>query len=47
MQRIRRAIGIVVVAGAVAGAATAATSSTNLTLVAYSTPKDAYTQLPR
>jgi sulfate/thiosulfate transport system substrate-binding protein len=45
MQRIRRVVGIVVVAGAVAGAATAATSSTNLTLVAYSTPRDAYTQL--
>jgi len=33
------------VAGAVAGGATAATKGTNLTLVAYSTPKAAYSQL--
>jgi sulfate transport system substrate-binding protein len=35
----------VVIAGAVAGVATAATKGTNLTLVAYSTPKSAYAQL--
>jgi sulfate transport system substrate-binding protein len=38
-------MGIVLVAGAVAGGATAATQGTNLTLVAYSTPKAAYAQL--
>jgi sulfate/thiosulfate-binding protein len=45
MQRIRRIAGMLVIAGVIAGAATAATSSTNLTLVAYSTPRDAYTKL--
>jgi sulfate transport system substrate-binding protein len=45
MHRIRRLSGILVVAGAVASVATAATSSTNLTLVAYSTPRAAYAQL--
>jgi len=34
-----------IVAAVVVGAATAATSSTNLTLVAYSTPKDAYSKI--
>jgi len=34
-----------IVAAVVAGAATAATTSTNLTLVAYSTPKDAYSKV--
>ena len=45
MHRIRQAVGSVLVAGAVAGGATAATSGANLTLVAYSTPRDAYAQL--
>jgi sulfate/thiosulfate transport system substrate-binding protein len=45
MHRIRRVVGILLVAGAVAGVATAATSSTNLTLVAYSTPRAAYAQV--
>ena len=45
MHRIRRVIGILLVAGAVAGVATAATSSTNLTLVAYSTPRAVYAQV--
>jgi sulfate/thiosulfate transport system substrate-binding protein len=45
MHRIRQVASIVLVAGAVAGVATAATSSTNLTLVAYSTPRTAYAQL--
>src|SRR5262249_43126555 len=45
MHRISRVVGIVLLVGAVAGGATAATSGTNLTLVAYSTPKAAYAQL--
>jgi sulfate/thiosulfate transport system substrate-binding protein len=45
MHRIRELLGILLVTGAVAGAATAATSSTNLTLVAYSTPREAYAQV--
>ena len=45
MHRIRQAVGSVLVAGAVAGGATAATSGANLTLVAYSTPRAAYAQL--
>ena len=45
MRRIRNMLGVVVAAGVVAGVATAATSGTSLTLVAYSTPKDAYGQL--
>lgn len=45
MRRIRRVLGVVLVAGAVVGVATAATSGTGITLVAYSTPKAAYAQL--
>ncbi len=45
MHRIRRSVGVLLVAGAVAGGATAATSGANLTLVAYSTPRSAYAQL--
>jgi sulfate/thiosulfate-binding protein len=45
MHRIRQVVGIVLVAGAVVGGAGAATKGTNLTLVAYSTPKAAYAQL--
>ena len=39
MHRIRQSAGVLLVAGAVAGGATAATSGANLTLVAYSTPR--------
>src|SRR5919199_1402679 len=42
MGRIWTALGIAVVAGAVAFGAAAATEKTKLSLVAYSTPKDAY-----
>ena len=45
MRRIRKIWPLVVIAGVVVGAATAATRSTNLTLVAYSTPRAAYAQL--
>ena len=45
MQRIRRVVGILIAGGALAGAAAAATSGSNLTLVAYSTPRTAYAQL--
>jgi len=45
MRGIRRIGTLAVVAGVVAGGATAATESTNLTLVAYSTPKAAFSQL--
>ena len=45
MHRIRQVVAGVLVGGAVAGGATAATSGTSLTLVAYSTPKAAYGQL--
>jgi sulfate/thiosulfate-binding protein len=45
MRRIRKILPFIVLAGVVVGAATAATRSTNLTLVAYSTPKAAYSQL--
>jgi sulfate/thiosulfate-binding protein len=45
MQRIRRVVAVVLVAGAVAGVATASTSGTNISLVAYSTPKAAFSQL--
>jgi sulfate/thiosulfate-binding protein len=45
MRRIRKILPLVVTAGVVAGAATAATGSTNLTLVAYSTPKEAYAKI--
>ena len=45
MRRIRKMLPSLIVAAVVVGAATAATSSTNLTLVAYSTPKDAYSKI--
>src|SRR6476619_5522950 len=49
MHRIRqgmRRVGVILlVGGTLAGAAAAATSGTNLALVAYSTPKAAYSQL--
>jgi sulfate/thiosulfate-binding protein len=45
MRRIREIVGVVVVAGVLAGVAAAATKGTSLTLVAYSTPKAAYAQL--
>ena len=45
MHRIRRVGVILFVGGTLAGAAAAATSGTNLALVAYSTPKSAYSQL--
>ena len=45
MHRIRQVGVIPLVGGTLAGAAVAATSGTNLALVAYSTPKAAYSQL--
>ena len=45
MHHIRQVVGALVVAGAVAGGATAARDGSNLTLVAYSTPRAAYAQL--
>ena len=45
MHRIRQVGVILLVGGTLAGAAVAATSGTNLALVAYSTPKAAYSQL--
>ena len=45
MRRIRKMLPSLIVAAVVVGAATASTSSTNLTLVAYSTPKDAYSKI--
>ena len=45
MRRISQVAGILIVGAVLAGAAVAATSGTSLTLVAYSTPKAAYSQL--
>src|SRR5690242_5737967 len=45
MRRISRVGVILLVGGILASAAAAATSGTNLALVAYSTPKTAYSQL--
>ena len=45
MHRIRQLGVILLVGGTLAGAAAGATSGTNLALVAYSTPKAAYSQL--
>jgi sulfate/thiosulfate-binding protein len=45
MRRISQTLGALVVGATLAGAAVAATTGTSLTLVAYSTPKDAYGQL--
>ena len=45
MHRIRQVGVILLVGGTLAGAAVAAASGTNLSLVAYSTPKAAYAKL--
>src|SRR5215203_1381622 len=45
MHRIRQVGMVLLAGGTLAGAAAAATSGTNLALVAYSTPKAAYSQL--
>src|SRR6266542_870045 len=45
MRRIRRFVPVLFIAAIIVGVASAATRSTNLTLVAYSTPKDAYSKI--
>ncbi len=45
MRGIRRVVQLLVGAAIIVGVASAATRSTNLTLVAYSTPKDAYSKI--